>query len=226
MPQVIALSAILVAFNSTVHLLPGFNALYVPLNIMAAALLGIAARREQLTWEELGLDGEYRAAGLRLGALVALVAAAVLLVGVAFPLFHGLFDDERLADIGPALVAYRAFIRIPLGTALFEEFAFRGVLLAAWRRVAGVPTAVVGSSLVFGLWHIRPALELLDANGVAMGRSSQGLAVAAAVGATTLAGVFFSVLRLRSNSLWAPYVAHAAINSLALVAAAVVTGRL
>ncbi len=226
MPQVVALSVILVAYNSTVHLLPGFNALYVPLNVVAAVVLGAAARREQLTWEELGLDREHRSAGLRMGAAVALMVATVLVVGVAFPVFHSLFADERLADIGPGLVAYRALIRIPFGTALFEEFAFRGVLLAAWRRVASARTAVAGSSFVFGLWHIRPALDLINTNGAAMGGASRGLAVATAVGATMLAGVFFAVLRLRSNSLWAPYVAHTAINSFAVLAAALVTGLL
>ena len=120
------------------------------------------------------------------------------------------------------LLAYRAAIRIPVGTALLEELAFRGVLLGAWTRIGGQLQAAIGSSIVFGLWHVRPTIELLDANGLApIGATRLGL-VFAAVAATACAGLLFSWLRIRSGSLLAPYIAHAGVNSLALLGAFVV----
>ena len=122
------------------------------------------------------------------------------------------------------LLAYRALVRIPLGTALLEEFAFRGVLFGAWRRIASPIWATLGSSFIFGLWHIRPSIELLDTNGLAMASAGRIGAIAGAVAATTLAGLVFCWLRVRSRSLLAPYLAHAAANSFALVGAYLVTG--
>ncbi len=198
--------------------------LYVPVNLAFAAALVAAARRLGLSWRELGMERRAASAGLRLGGAVALVAAAGLAVAVAVPALHPLLDDARVAGAGWGLIAYRALVRIPLGTALLEEVAFRGVLLAAWRRVSGTWPAVVGSSAVFGLWHVRPTLELLEANDVATGLAATAAAVSGAVLVTAAAGVFFCWLRLRSDSLAGPFVAHAAINSLALVAAFLVTG--
>lgn len=197
---------------------------YVVVNLVVAAVLVAGARRAGLSWGELGLDRRALAAGLRLGGLVAAVVAAGLALAVAVPALHPLLEDERVAGAGWGLVAYRALVRIPLGTALLEEVAFRGVLLAGWRRVAGTWVAVAGSSVVFGLWHVRPTLELLDANNLAAGAAATGFAVAGAVALTAAAGVGFCWLRLRSGSLAAPFVAHAAMNSLALVAAFLVTG--
>ncbi len=217
---VAALAVALLAY-SAVGLDP---ALYVPVNLAAAAALVAGARGLGLSWHELGLERRTVPAGLRLGGVVALVVAAGLALALAVPALHALFDDARVAGAGWGLVAYRALVRIPLGTALLEEVAFRGVLLAAWRRVAGTWPAVVGSSAVFGLWHVRPTLELLAANDVAQGTLAAGSVVTAAVALTAAAGVVFCWLRLRSGSLAAPLVAHAALNSLALVAAFVVTG--
>ena len=146
-------------------------------------------------------------------------AAVVLAVGVAIPALHPLFDDARVADIGPGLLAYRALIRIPLGTAVFEEFAFRGALLGAWAKLTSPVRAAVGSSLVFGLWHVRPTIDVLDANDLATSSVARLSALTAAVVLTAVAGYLFCLLRLRSRSLLAPIIAHAAINSFAIVAA-------
>lgn len=219
----IGLSAGLIAYNSVVHLVPAHNVLYVPLNLAATAALALIAGRVGLSAADLGLRRADLRAGLRWGGWVAVVVAAGLAMAVAIPALHPLFDDERIADIAPALLAYRAFIRIPFGTALFEEFAFRGVLLGAWMRVASPMRAAVGSSIVFGLWHIRPTIDLLDANGLSSSVAGRSLAVGAAVAVTAAAGLLFSFLRLRSRSLVAPFVVHAAVNSFAIIAAAAVT---
>ncbi len=222
MTAVLLLAAALITYNSTVQLVPDFPALYIPLSLLATGVLALTARRLQLTLVDLGLDAEGYRTGTAWGLAVAASAAIIFLIAVLVPAVHPLFDDERLAGIGPGLVAYRALLRIPLGTALLEEFAFRGVLLGAWRRVAGLRHAVVGSSIAFGLWHIRPAIELVQANGSETGGLAQAGVVTISVIGTAIAGLFFAGLRLRSKSLLAPFIAHAAINSSALIAAALI----
>ena len=67
---------------------------------------------------------------------------------------------------GPGL-AYQVAFRIPVGTVLWEEIAFRGVLQAALRRVMPEPAAIAVASGVFGVWHIRPTAAALRINGLA-----------------------------------------------------------
>jgi membrane protease YdiL (CAAX protease family) len=221
---VAALSIGLVLYASTVQLLPGYTALYVPLNLAATALLGWVAWRAGLQRDDLGLEPALLRRGLAWGAAAAAAVGVALAIGVLVPPIRELFGDERVVGAGPGLLAYRALIRIPLGTALFEEFAFRGVLLGAWQRIASPQRAAWGSSVVFGLWHIRPTIELLDVNGIAGATAIRLSLVIAAVVATTLAGYLFCELRRRSGSLAAPFVAHAAINAMAIVIAAGVAG--
>jgi membrane protease YdiL (CAAX protease family) len=221
---VVVVAAVLVAYSSTAHLIPGYNALYVPLNLVAGTMLAAAATRRRLGLPDLGLQRTTMRAGVAWGAGAVAVVAAVLALAVAVPGLHPFFDDARIAGVGPGLLAYRALVRIPLGTALFEEFAFRGVLFGAWTRVTGPFRAALGSSLVFGLWHIRPAIGLLDANDLAASSLARASAVALSVLATAVAGYVFCLLRIKSGSLLAPFIAHAATNSLAVVAAYLVTG--
>lgn len=212
---VLAISAGLLAFSAW-GLPPAW---YVPVNLLATIGLLWLAHRIHLTTGELGLQREHVPSGLSWGLAAGLVVAAVLALGAAIPATRPLFDDARTAGIGSGLLAYRALVRIPLGTVLLEEVAFRSVLLATWRRVASLPSAVIGSSVVFGLWHIRPAIDLLLENDVAAGGPARVLAVLGAVAVTTVAGIAFCWLRIKSGSLLAPVLAHLAANSLATVLA-------
>lgn len=221
---VIGLSVALVIYSGVVHLIPAYNVAYVPLSILMALVLMLVATRNGLTSADLGLERTSVTSGLRWGAGAAVVAAVLIGIGVAVPTFNRFFDDARVQDMSLGLLAYRALVRIPLGTALLEEFAFRGFLFGAWRRIARPVGAALGSSLVFGLWHIRPSIELLDTNGIAMASAGRLGAITGAVAATTLAGLVFCWLRVRSGSLLAPYLAHTAANSLALVGAYLVSG--
>lgn len=192
---------------------------YVPVNLVVAAAVLATGVRLGLTTGELGLSRDRIRAGLRLGGLVGLGAAGVLAIGALLPWTRPLFDDARTAGIGFGLLAYRGLIRIPLGTALLEEVAFRGVVFAAWRRVHSSAVAAVGSSVVFGLWHVRPAIDLLIENDIAADGWPRVAAVGGAVAGTALAGLGFCWLRLRSGSLVAPFVVHAVVNSFATVLA-------
>jgi membrane protease YdiL (CAAX protease family) len=156
----------------------------------------------------------------------------VYLVAAALPATRDAFGDDRVADLSAGEVVLRALIRVPLGTVLLEEVAFRGVLLAMlWRRL-GIGRAVVISSLVFGLWHILPSLGITEANealgaAVGSGTSAQALGVIFAVVTTTVAGLVFCELRRRFDHLIVPMALHWATNGLGyLFAWALVTGRI
>lgn len=215
----LGVSAALLVYSGTVQLIPGFNVLYVPLNLLSTAALVVVAWRVGLEAADLGLLRTNAGSGVAWGLAIAAIAAAMFTVAVAVPAVHPLFDDARIAGIGPELLVYRALIRIPLGTALFEEFAFRGVLLGAWTRITTPLRAAAASSLVFGLWHVRPTIDLLEANALAESSAGRVFAVAAAVLLTMAAGYVFCLLRFRTQSLFAPLIAHAAANSLAIIAA-------
>lgn len=195
---------------------------YVPTNLVVGALVLVVAVQGGASAGELGLAGADVTRGLKVGGAVALVAVAVVAATAAAPVTSGLFADQRVADVtsgGPPALAYQALVRIPLGTALFEEVAFRGVLLALVARHWSTGVAVAASSALFGLWHIRPTLSALATNDVVESGAAQAGAVVGAVVVTGLAGVLFCGLRLASGSLVAPVVVHAAINSSSIVAA-------
>ena len=109
-------------------------------------------------------------------------------------------------------------MRVPLGTALLEEIAFRGVLFALVAS-AGTPAAAMASSVAFGLWHIMPSLNMLAANRPDAPRRTQITFAAGTVMVTTLAGLGFVLLRVETGNLGAPLALHATLNSLATLAA-------
>lgn len=189
---------------------------------MAAALL-LLARLAGLSAAELGLSRSRVRPGLALGGAVAAVLAGGIVVGAALPWTRPLFEDQRIADVeGPGELAYRALVRVPLGTVALEELAFRGVVLALVAARRSTRTAVAVSSLLFGLWHVEPTLDALAANDLAEGPLAAAGAVSGAVVFTAVGGVLFCLLRLASGSLLAPVVVHAATNSVATTAAYVV----
>jgi membrane protease YdiL (CAAX protease family) len=114
-------------------------------------------------------------------------------------------------------------VSIVLLTAIPEEFAFRGVLLGSALKMWGPWRASLVTSALFGLWHIAPTLHTMSDNRAVRGLSAtvggQALLVLGSIAVTFVAGLVFCWLRLRSRSLIAPIIAHAAINGLALTVA-------
>jgi len=148
----------------------------------------------------------------------------VYVVAAWLPATRSAFLDERYrTDMGAAVRT--AFVVIPLGTILFEEVAFRGVLWGLVRKGWGSTAATLVSSAFFGLWHVLPSLRLNRVNPavtdlVGAGTTGQVLAVAGAVLFTAAAGVLFCELRRRSGSLLAPIGLHWAVNGLGVLVTA------
>ncbi len=184
---------------------------YVPTNTALAAVLLAIARRSGSSWADLGLERRHVRRGLAVGGVVAAVAVAAMVAGAALPATRGLFDDARVprdADAWERL--YQTAVRIPLGTVVFEEVAFRSVLLALLCRRLPTTAAVAVDSALFGLWHIVPTLATARANDV-VGLGRMGLVVGSVV-ATAVGGAVFCALRLRGRHVVAPVVLHLAFN--------------
>jgi len=207
---------VLAAYNNVTGLDSGHERWYVRLNAGATGAALAAATLSGLTLADLGL-GRGRWLPGRLGCGLAAGAGACWLLIAAVPATRPLLGDQRAAGLSRRDVAFQALIRIPVGTALWEEMAFRGVLQAALRRVLLGTAAIAVTSGVFGAWHIRPTLQALRANGLAGTRGRTVAGVTAAVATTTAGGVLFSWLRERSGSLIAPILLHVATNSGGLI---------
>lgn len=218
----LGLAVFLAVWNNVTNRVPGFQRVYVPVNLALAAALVALGRRLGLSWAALGLGGAGLGRGLAVGAGLAVLVAAAYAAALASPRLRPLLADGRVAGLGPRAVAFGALVRIPLGTVATEELAFRAVLLAVWSAQQPVGVAVICSSAVFGLWHVVPTLELLDANGV-RGRGPRVRAVAGAVVATAVAGAGLCALRLLTGSLAAPVLVHLATNSVGLIASSLAT---
>lgn len=193
--RVAAVLALLVAHNLVTNLwLDGRG--YVPVNLATAGLVVAVS----------GVD-------VALGSAWAGVGLAVVVLGVigllaARPSGRRLLADRRLAGVDGREVAWRALVRIPLGTVVLEEVAFRLVLAAL--------LSPVGAAALFGLWHVLPTANALAINRVTRGRAR---VVAGAVVVTAAVGLGFSWFAGATGGVLAPALVHGAANSGATVAA-------
>src|SRR5215813_13955026 len=194
----------------------GPPAVSVGLLVLALVLVAWSAGA---SLDDLGLGRADVPAGLCYGAGA---VGVVLLVAALIPATNGFLHDSRAAISG-ARLAYELGVSIVLLTAIPEEFAFRGVLLGSALRLWGPWRASLVTSALFGLWHIAPTLHTMSDNhefrGAAASVAGQSLLVLGAIAVTSAAGLVFCWLRLKSSSLIAPVMAHAATNGLALTVA-------
>jgi hypothetical protein len=99
-----------------------------------------------------------------------------------------------VADQGRVPIAANALrlFSLVVTTPILEELIFRGYLLHAWSRKWGLWMGVLLSSAMFGLIHADTVPAMLT-------------------------GVGFAVLYLKTRTLWAPIIAHAAYNAVVSV---------
>jgi len=202
----------------------GYGLLGPPV-VTVAVLMGalvLVAWSTGATLADLGLGRGDVGAGLRYGAGAFGLVLLVLIVAAVIPATNGFLHDSR-AQISGGRLLYGVGVSIVLFTAIPEEFAFRGVLLGSALRLWGPWRASLITSALFGLWHIAPTLHTMSDNRAVSGLSAtvggQVLLVLGSIAVTFVAGLAFCWLRLRSRSLIAPVMAHAAINGLALTVA-------
>ena len=191
--RVAAVVAVLVLHNLVTNLWFTDRWTYVPVNLATAGVL-------------VAVSG----AGVPVGRWWPGLAAALVFLGVVAVVAGvapRLLADRRMAGVDGRGTAYRALVRIPFGTVVLEEVAFRVVLPALLS-----PAAAAG---LFGLWHVLPTARALDINGV----RRRGGPVAGAVLVTAVVGVVLWELRQATGGIAAPMLVHTAANSGATVAA-------
>ena len=126
-----------------------------------------------------------------IGFLVAGPVALVLGPLVARPFFGEIsYDVTMVGAIAPALL-------FAVANGSMEELAYRGALLGWSARVIGVPAAVVGQAVVFGLAH-----SGADVTG-------SPLLLMAALG---LGGLIAGVIAVRTRSLLLPMAVHIGLD--------------
>ena len=218
MPEAGAAAAVLVYAYLIVRVVP--PAAYVPVNLAVGTAAILLAHTVGTSWDGLGLARARLGSGLRVGLVCTLLIAMVVGVAIAIPFSRQFFVEARFAKLGVTGVVYEVLVRIPFGTALSEELIFRGALLGLFLRRRSFLKAALLSSLVFGFWHVMPALGSLRSDAAGKFLSSTPALVGgvnATVIATGAAGLVFCWLRRRSGSVLAPVIAHAALNGVAVV---------
>ncbi|MDP3972146.1 MAG: CPBP family glutamic-type intramembrane protease [Candidatus Nanopelagicales bacterium] len=194
---------------------------YLVICLVATVVLIAIARFDGISWMSMGLARTT----WRQGILWSLVVVAAVLVfyaiAAALPWTRKGFADKRAAEGGWWMMLYHSLIRIPFGTALLEETAFRAVLLSVSADVWGWWAGVAVSSLAFGLWHVLPSLDFHEHHDAAAlmgnGRWAKVRSVVLTVLGTAAAGVGFCMLRGISGSLFPALALHAALNSIGFV---------
>jgi len=196
---------------------------YLAWNLAMTGVLLLLARASGLTRAELGLGSERLRRGLAVGAAAATAVGLLSATAVALPATRAAFVDARGA-VPLAAVLFVALVRVPLGTVVLEELAFRGLLpaLVASGFGGGWWRATLVSSGLFGLWHVLPALGTGNAVSSALGTAG---AVVGTVAFTAAAGVVFRAGQRWSGHLATPMLLHAATNSLGALVAWWVTHR-
>ncbi|MET9262024.1 CPBP family intramembrane glutamic endopeptidase [Amycolatopsis sp. NPDC004079] len=215
--------AVLLLATATVlanRVLPGWA--YPVCGTVTAAVLLLLARAVGIGWAEIGFSRQHARRALRFG----LGGFAVVVLGfglaAALPPLGVLFHDGRVGSHGFGQLMWLALVRIPFGTVLVEEVAFRGVLpalLGGGERWRWRP--VLGASALFGLWHLLPSLALTQNEAVRQTVGSLPLAVVSllAMLAAAAVGVFLCWWRYLGRGLLAPALVHVATNSVGLVLA-------
>jgi membrane protease YdiL (CAAX protease family) len=195
---------------------------HIPFNLGILFVAVAIARNAGATAADLGFCKDRIPRGLAVGGIVMGVIGLGIVIGIGIPATREFFYDDRVIERSTTVILFDALIRIPIATAFYEEALFRGVLFGMLVRRWAPLWAALASNLLFGLWHILPTINTLETNpagGMLEGIPGITIAAIGGVAGTALAGFGFLWLRLRANSTIAPWMAHIATNSFALIAA-------
>lgn len=222
--QVIAAVAALLALSNVVSTLYLTGWAYVPWNLAIAALVLLLGSKV-LSLHDMGFTN-WRT-GAAWGGVLFAVTSVVLSVAILLPVFDELFRD-RIAGESAWKWGYVALIRIPFGTVLLEEVAFRAVLPALFSRRVGVVAGSVVASLCFALWRVLPVLHSDSSHNTIerwLGQGAVGTTAGliwAMVG-TFVGGLCWCFVRYRSGSVLASFIGHLATSSMAYTIAFAIT---
>jgi membrane protease YdiL (CAAX protease family) len=164
------------------------------------------ANATRLTAHQLGLGSTGVAGSLRWGLFVGVGGS--ILIRLFFGILSLLGRPVRLPEfqgLGPGRLAW-VLAQFFLGSALFEEVAFRGVLHAHLVRILGTPRALLAGSAVFALWHTLITWYNVRRSGLPGGLFP--LLYGGAMAVLVVAGLLFGALRVVTGHLAGAILAH------------------
>jgi membrane protease YdiL (CAAX protease family) len=110
--------------------------------------------------DDLGLQLRWADPAIGLGVAIGLYVTQIILAGILTLLGVPLRSNGQI--VGGTVDRPWLFLILVIagviGAPIFEEIAFRGVLMASFASRWGAVASVGGSSLIFGLYHITPEL--------------------------------------------------------------------
>ena len=175
-------------------------------NLGMLALVVVVARWQQL---DIGLTALGWQKALVVGVASGAALAAPSLLFFAFPLIlPGPVAYPGIAGLSEADLAYLLLARLLVGTAVFEETAFRGLLQSTLIVATGRTRGVILTTLAFALWHIVVLYLTVGQTNVATGILPWWIPFLLGFLPVAAAGLVWSYLRLRTGSLIAPIASH------------------
>lgn len=172
-------------------------------------LLALAVFWARLTTDELGMRWGALRRSATLGAAISVVAVIPVGFLALAPLVTGEpIESEGISDRSGVGLAYFLGFRQPVGTALFEEMTFRGVLYGAWERAGGARAAIYVSAGVFAAWHVVITSRTVAESGVVGTPGAVAAGVMVSLAGLFVGGLIFGWLRWRTGSFAAAAVAH------------------
>jgi membrane protease YdiL (CAAX protease family) len=209
----LAATAVLLVYGNAVSAFPHETRdqflLWSNLALMAV-LVALALGRARLSPDELGLGLGTARGSAYVGAALGLVAAVppVAFVGLA-PLFSGdAVESPGITEKSGAGMAYFLLFRQPVGTALFEEVSFRGVLYGLWSRVGGDRAALLATAAAFSAWHLVITSRTVAESGVVDNPAAVAAGVIVSLTGLFVGGLLLAYLRWHTRSIAAAVVAH------------------
>jgi membrane protease YdiL (CAAX protease family) len=191
----------------------------IAVGLLPAAGMVIWGRRMALLLPaDLGLQRRGLVRSAALGLLVALALALPVVVFLHAPPFLGRpITHVPLNSLSAEVLVWRALAWMPLDTAVPEEVAFRGVLLAALRQRFDDRQAVLGSAIAFMVWHAVIVVRTLGVTNVADQPVLMVIGLVGTLGSVFVGGIVFALLRLKTGNLSGSIVAHWAFNATLLL---------
>lgn len=219
-PLAFRVTTLLILYKNMTRLLPDslYDHVSLPLNLAVVTLLVVWSSRQGLSWEALGLVPKQLSSALRLGLGCGLILSLPSFLAILFPAQLASFVDtgqwQQMSYLG---LMYRAMVGIPVGIAIFEEVAFRGVLYGLWASSVGYRLAVVSNSIAFGLWHIAPMYDLVQGGTLFATPFHLAAGVTSGIVFTALGGCIFTWIRYQTGSIYGVAVSHWMFDTTAMV---------
>lgn len=216
----------LLAYNNLINFLPPIlhAQIYVWLNMGVLCLIWIWSRRYlNLNHIDLGITIKNLGISLLIGlGLTLMVVLPFLILLLLLPSLGFDVKTPRLEEIAHEIFWWRIFVRIPLGTALFEEMLFRGFFYGYLIKKTSHKKTLWVTSLFFAFWHITPAFKVISLDLQIVTTMLFILLWLVGLLGSFIAGLLFAWIRYRTNNIAGCILAHACINDLALVIASLV----